>query len=254
MGRKLRRPRLDFVRKCCRCDASLQRCHVRGGSGVFGYGKSWSSASFRSVLNFIFRGQQRPGHNVSRLMTALISNPGVEPSIRGRRFMIGLLWFGSLATFAYWIIWFGVDRTWLATADTPAYYTFENAFPIADGWMAVTGALGAVALQRRQASALLWMLLAGSASLYLAGMERPVRPRERNLPGLVVRRRRRERRGRALHQRRLLRRRDRDHRLRLALPRLLRVSRVTPVARGLTIRLDAYRAPLSAALEDPRSG
>ncbi len=85
--------------------------------------------------------------------------------------MVGLLWFGALATLAYWVIWFGVDRTWLATADTPAYYTFENAFPIADGWMAVTGALGAVALQRNKQAALLWMLLAGSAALYLAGMD-----------------------------------------------------------------------------------
>jgi hypothetical protein len=37
--------------------------------------------------------------------------------------------------------------------------------------MTVTGALGAIALQRRKASALLWMLLAGSASIYLAGMD-----------------------------------------------------------------------------------
>ena len=93
------------------------------------------------------------------------------PSDRGRRGMIGLLWFGSLATLAYWVVWFGVDRSWLATADTPAYYAFENAFPIADGWMAITGALAAIALQRRCASALLWMLLAGSAALYLAGMD-----------------------------------------------------------------------------------
>src|SRR5580704_11098063 len=93
------------------------------------------------------------------------------PSRVSRRFMMGLLWFGSIATLAYWIIWFGVDRRWLATADTPEYYTFENAFPIADGWMAVTGALGAMALQRERATALLWMLLAGSAALYLAGMD-----------------------------------------------------------------------------------
>lgn len=85
--------------------------------------------------------------------------------------MTGLLWFGAIATLAYWVVWFGVDRRWLATADTPEYYTFENAFPIADGWLAVTGALAAVALQRRRASALLWMLLAGSAALYLAGMD-----------------------------------------------------------------------------------
>jgi hypothetical protein len=99
--------------------------------------------------------------------------PGARrgPSDGGRRGMIGLLWFGALATLAYWVVWFGVDRSWLATADTPAYYSFENAFPIADGWMAVTGALGAIALQRRRPSALLWMLLAGSAALYLSGMD-----------------------------------------------------------------------------------
>lgn len=85
--------------------------------------------------------------------------------------MIGLLWFGALATVAYWVVWFGIDRSWLATADTPAYYTFENAFPIADAWMAATGALGALALQRNRPTALLWMLLAGSSALYLAGMD-----------------------------------------------------------------------------------
>jgi GxxExxY protein len=88
-----------------------------------------------------------------------------------RRFMIGLLWFGSVATVAYWVIWFFVDRSWLATADTPAYYAFENAFPLADAWMAVTGALAAIALQRGRPSALLWMLLAGSATLFLGGMD-----------------------------------------------------------------------------------
>jgi hypothetical protein len=103
--------------------------------------------------------------------SALASQPALSPSEGGRRAMIGLLWFGSLATLAYWVIWFGVDRSWLANGDTPEYYAFENSFPLADGWMAVTGALGAVALQRRQASALLWMLLAGSAALFLAGMD-----------------------------------------------------------------------------------
>ncbi|MCL2449103.1 MAG: hypothetical protein FWD17_09160 [Polyangiaceae bacterium] len=96
---------------------------------------------------------------------------GDGPSTQGRRFMIGLLWFGTLATVAYWVVWFGIDRRWLATADTPSYYAFENAFPLADGWMAVTGGLGAVALARRRPEALLWMLLAGSATVYLGGMD-----------------------------------------------------------------------------------
>ena len=94
-----------------------------------------------------------------------------EPSRAGRRWMIGLLWFGALATVAYWVVWFGINRSWLATIDTPSYYAFENAFPGSDAWMAATAALGGVALQRRRASALLWMLLAGSASVYLAGMD-----------------------------------------------------------------------------------
>jgi hypothetical protein len=93
------------------------------------------------------------------------------PTNGSRRFMTALLWFGSIATLVYWVVWFGVNRRWLATADTSEYYTFENAFPIADAWLAVTGALGAVALRRRRATALLWMLLAGSASVYLAGMD-----------------------------------------------------------------------------------
>ncbi len=93
------------------------------------------------------------------------------PSEAGRRFMIFLCWFAALATAAYWIVWFFVDRGWIATADTAAYYAFENAFPIADAWMSVTGALAGIALQRRRQRALLWMLCAGSASLYLALMD-----------------------------------------------------------------------------------
>ncbi len=108
---------------------------------------------------------------VPQALRTVALRPVAPPSVASRRFFIGLLWFGALATMAYWVIWFFVDRSWLATADTPAYYTFENAFPLADGWMTVTGALGAVALAQRKPSALLWMLLAGSASVYLAGMD-----------------------------------------------------------------------------------
>src|SRR5271170_1315551 len=95
----------------------------------------------------------------------------IGPSTAGRRALIGVLWFGAIATAAYWVIWFGVNRSWLAAMDSAPYYAFENAFPVSDAWMALTGALGAVALQRRRSSALLWMLCAGSASLYLAGMD-----------------------------------------------------------------------------------
>jgi hypothetical protein len=85
-------------------------------------------------------------------------------------FMIGLLSFGFLATALYWFIWFGVDRNLLATHQSEAYFDFELAFPLADAWMAVTSLLGALALIRNRPSALLWSLLAGSASIFLALM------------------------------------------------------------------------------------
>jgi nicotinamide riboside transporter PnuC len=94
------------------------------------------------------------------------SSPGTELP-PGGRFILGLLIFGVLATAAYWLVWFGVDREILASAHTGSYYAFENSFPLADAWMAVTGVLASIALVRRRASALLWCIAAGSISIYL---------------------------------------------------------------------------------------
>jgi MYXO-CTERM domain-containing protein len=87
--------------------------------------------------------------------------------VPGRRFIIGVVVFGVVATVAYWVVWFGVDREILASAHTESYYAFENAFPVADGWMVVTGIAATVALVRRRASALLWCTAAGTTSIYL---------------------------------------------------------------------------------------
>jgi len=86
---------------------------------------------------------------------------------RGRGFVIGVLVFGVVATLAYWFVWFGVDRELLASAHTASYYAFENAFPLADAWMTLTGLAAAVALVRRRGSALLWCVAAGTNSVYL---------------------------------------------------------------------------------------
>ncbi|MEO6602568.1 MAG: hypothetical protein ABIQ16_21980 [Polyangiaceae bacterium] len=94
------------------------------------------------------------------------SNLGTELP-RGGRFILGLLIFGVLATGAYWVVWFGIDREILASAHTDRYYAFENSFPLADAWMVVTGVLASIALVRRRASALLWCIAAGSISIYL---------------------------------------------------------------------------------------
>lgn len=86
---------------------------------------------------------------------------------RGGGFILGVLIFGVVATIAYWVVWFGVNRELLASAHTESYYAFENSFPAADAWMTLVGLAAAVALLRRRASALLWSIAAGATSIYL---------------------------------------------------------------------------------------
>ena len=86
---------------------------------------------------------------------------------RGAHFILGVISFGVLATLAYWGVWFGVDREILASAHTESYYAFENSFPVADAWMVACGVAAAVALLRRRASSLLWIIAAGATSIYL---------------------------------------------------------------------------------------
>src|SRR3954454_16467738 len=70
----------------------------------------------------------------------------------------------------YWTLWFA-QRDWIANEKTHAYYEFENAFPLADFWLGVACLLALVTLRARRPSALLWLLCAGSAGLYLFGMD-----------------------------------------------------------------------------------
>ena len=71
---------------------------------------------------------------------------------------------------AYWSLWF-TQRDWIASEHRQAYYEFENAFPLADLWLGVACVFALVTLRRRHESALFWLLCAGSAGLYLFGMD-----------------------------------------------------------------------------------
>ncbi len=90
---------------------------------------------------------------------------------RGSGVAIGYMMFGCIGTIVYWGVWFLVDPSLIATRETAAHYAHENAFPIGDAWMALTGLLGTVALVRRRESALLWMLTCASASIYLGCLD-----------------------------------------------------------------------------------
>jgi hypothetical protein len=90
---------------------------------------------------------------------------------RRLRLVIATMIVAAIITVAYWVIWFGIDRSILASSQAPAYFTFENAFPAADGWLAITLVVGAVGLARRRPWGLLSTLLAGGAGIYLGCMD-----------------------------------------------------------------------------------
>jgi len=96
----------------------------------------------------------------------------VKPSLpRGGGVAIGYMMFGFVGTLIYWGVWFLVDPSLIAARETAAHYVHENSFPIGDAWMAGTGLLGSIALVQRRESALLWMLLCASASIYLGCLD-----------------------------------------------------------------------------------
>ena len=105
------------------------------------------------------------GQSAASVVSAIAVGP------RGLRLIVGMMIFATIITVAYWVIWFGIDRNILASSQAPAYFTFENAFPAADAWLAITLAIGALGLARRRPWGLLSTLLAGGAGVYLGCMD-----------------------------------------------------------------------------------
>lgn len=87
-----------------------------------------------------------------------------------RRLIEVMLVVAILLDIAYWTIWFS-NRDWIASEHSDAYYEFENAFPLADVWLGLACLMALVSLRQRRPSALLWLVCAGSAGLYLFGMD-----------------------------------------------------------------------------------
>ena len=70
----------------------------------------------------------------------------------------------------YWTAWYA-DRSLVASNTTDAYSDFENAFPLADGWLAFCCIGALVTLRSGSPRALLWLLLAGGSGIYLFCMD-----------------------------------------------------------------------------------
>lgn len=71
---------------------------------------------------------------------------------------------------AFWVTWYA-DRSLVASNTRSAYYEFENAFPLADGWLALCCVAALVGLRRRAPIALMWLVLAAGGGFYLFGMD-----------------------------------------------------------------------------------
>jgi hypothetical protein len=89
---------------------------------------------------------------------------------RGRRRVVGTLLAGAALLVLYWGAWL-LDRSLLASDTRPAYYEFEAAFALADGWLAFCLVAAARALAGRRPTALLWLLAAGGAGGFLLAVD-----------------------------------------------------------------------------------
>ncbi len=85
------------------------------------------------------------------------------------RILAALLILGAVITVAYWVNYFIAGD--VRVLDTDWYTAFEDAFPTADGWMALCMFAAGVGLWRGTQAGALFGLMAGSALMYLAAMD-----------------------------------------------------------------------------------
>jgi hypothetical protein len=87
-----------------------------------------------------------------------------------RRSMAAVLLVAALLIVAYWTAWL-VHRSLVASETGAAYTQFEDAFPLADGWLAVCLVAASYCLVTVRRAALFWLLAGGGAGVYLFGMD-----------------------------------------------------------------------------------
>jgi hypothetical protein len=99
-----------------------------------------------------------------------MADPPATVSDNARRAVAVLLVVAATLIAAYWLAWM-LHRSLVASETTVPYVQFEDAFPMADGWLVVCLLAGAFSLVTRRKAALLWLLAGGGAGLYLFGMD-----------------------------------------------------------------------------------
>jgi hypothetical protein len=81
----------------------------------------------------------------------------------------------ALGVTLYWITWFSAPSVLQSRTpdapDYPIYVAFEQAFPLADAWLAAAALIGAIGLWKMRDWGFLFMLLAASAAIFLGLMD-----------------------------------------------------------------------------------
>jgi hypothetical protein len=89
---------------------------------------------------------------------------------RERRSKAAVLLVAALLIALFWIAW--LTHPSLVASETCLSHTqFEDAFPLADAWLALCLAAVAFCLLTTRRMALFWLLAGGGAGLYLFGMD-----------------------------------------------------------------------------------
>ena len=76
----------------------------------------------------------------------------------------------ALLVAAYWIAWLA-HRSLVASETGASYTQFEDAFPLADAWLALCLVAASFCLTTARRAALFWLLAGGGAGLYLFAMD-----------------------------------------------------------------------------------
>ncbi len=84
--------------------------------------------------------------------------------------MATVLLVAALLIVAYWTGWL-VHRSVVASETGVPYTQFEDAFPLADGWLAVCLVAASYCLVTARRAALFWLLAGGGSGVYLFCMD-----------------------------------------------------------------------------------
>ena len=90
--------------------------------------------------------------------------------LKNARSIVTVCFLGAAVILAYWCAWF-VHRSAVAATTGPVYFGFENAFPAADGWLALCLVGAGIGALRGWRSTLLFLWMGAGAGAYLFFMD-----------------------------------------------------------------------------------